>query len=230
MGIAPVGVVGGIIPELLEELPLEQIPAALQPCLSQFGRQGLQGLYVLRLIFHQGGIVCYQGGNESVICSVLPLLITAVDKKPFDITVTDTAGVAGVVTAFRQAVGLTHRQVDLADPVLFELGSLVKKQYIVLCALVLIQVAVTVAVTKPNCGPSHEAEYLFRLVVLGKGCRQHGQKRLYMVVQQFPVCLSQNQHPDTGPGQAQKHCLYPHRPAFAAAPGATVSHMAVGIR
>ena len=68
--------------EFLKELPLEHIPAALQPGGAELRRQIIQEGEVFRLALHQEHIVRDQCLNEQVVLRLFVVLEFPVDEQP----------------------------------------------------------------------------------------------------------------------------------------------------
>ena len=77
------------------------------------------------------------------------------------------------VGALWKIIRSTTACINGGQPVLLELSCLISKPDIVLCALVLAQIAIIGAVSKPDCGTIGELEALIALVV-GSNAMQHG--------------------------------------------------------
>ena len=229
MGEPPVPVVGGVVPEFLKELAVEHIPAALQPGLAQLGRQFFQRAQVFRLAFLQGGVVADLCLDKGVVLRVLVRLKPPVDEQPLEVAVAGAAGVQGVVGALGKVVHAPDAGVDLGQPAFLKLSRLVGKPHVVLRALVLAQIGTAAAIAERDGAAVRESEQLFGLVVPGKPSQDGGEGG-NVVVEKLLVGPAGDEDLDAGVAQAQEHRLPPDEPAFPAAPGAAVAHIAVCFR
>ena len=215
--------------EILEELPLEYVPAAVQPRLAQLVRQVLQFGHVLRLFLHQSVVVRYQRLREGIVLRALAALVPALDEEALDVAVGYAAGVAGVISALWVLIAAgTHRQIDLADPVLLKVGGLIQEDHIVLRALILAEIGVAIAVAKPDGGTVVEFEHFLGGVVPRQPLK-HPFERLYVVVGKLSVRPSDDQQPDARVPERKQPRLVSHCPALPAASGAAVGHMTVRV-
>ena len=139
------------------------------------------------------------------------------------------AGVAGVVSALWILIAAgSHRQIDLADPVLLKVGGLIEEDHIVLRALILAEIGVAVAVAEPDRGAVVELEYLLGGVVPRQPLK-HPFERLYVVVGKLSVRPADDQQPDARVPERKQPSLVAHCPALPAASGAAVGHMPVRV-
>ena len=152
-----------------------------------------------------------------------------INEQPLEVPMAGAAGVQGVVGPLGEVVHATDAGVNSSQPVFHELTSLVRKPDIILRALVLAQISVIGTVPKPDRRTIGEGEAFVRFVILGSTA-QHAQQWNDMVVQQLPEGLSGNENLDPGVVQGQQRGLPPDEPAFSAAPGAAVAHIAVGVQ
>nr|DAF55469.1 MAG TPA: hypothetical protein [Podoviridae sp. ctgFL11] len=226
MGKVPVAVMAGVVPEFLKELPLVYIPAAVEPGLPQLGRQLFQGAQVFRLLFQQGPVVRAEGLDEGVVLRVFLVRIISVDEQPFEVPVGRAAGVQGIVGTLGKPVHAPDAGIDLGQPAFLELPRLVGEPHVIFRALVLPQIRVRRAVPEGNGTAVWEPEELVRAPVLGDPSEELPQG-CDVIVKQFFVGSSGNEYLDARIVQAQQHSLPPDEPAFPAAPGPAVAHIAV---
>ena len=208
----------GLRAEVLEELPLKDIPVSLQPGLPQLLRQGLQLVDVVRLRLHQRQVVCDQALYERVILGTFSCLVPLVNKDPLDVAVALASGVAGVIDPLWQVVGAAQAGRDGFHLVFAELRRLVQENDIELRALVLVQVRIVSAVAEFDGAAVPKGQDLVPVVVLGVS-HQLGPEDLDVVVHQLRVGPPDNQHLDALVLACQQLGLCPHRPALAAASG-----------
>jgi hypothetical protein len=104
----PIKVVVGAVCEFLKELPLIDIPRAIKPSLTEFGRESLKLLDVVGLTLHQHLIVCDQRLDEGVVLGVFPLLIPLLNEYALDVLMTLSTGVAGVVDPLGEVINTTQ--------------------------------------------------------------------------------------------------------------------------
>ena len=159
---------------------------------------------------------------------MLVLGVSSVDKNPAKETVARSARVQCEIGTLGEVVGTTDTGINGGQPCFQELSCLICKPHIVLSTLVLAQVSVIGAVSKPDRGAVGELKALIAFVV-GSNAMQHSQQRDDVVVQQFPVCLTGDQHLDTGKKQAQKDCFYSYEPGLSAPTCAAVAHIPMGV-
>ena len=91
--------------EILKELSLEDVPASVEPSLSELRRQALELLQVVRVFLHECPVVRDQGLDEAVLVRLLALAKAPVEKEALDPGVALAAGIAGVVDALGKVVG-----------------------------------------------------------------------------------------------------------------------------
>ena len=199
MGEGSVLVMLRSIHKVLKELTLEDIPATMEPRLTQFGRQRLQFGHILRVGLHHGLVVLHQSLCEAVVLRNLFIIILPCDEQTLDVVVTHAAWVAGVVGSLGQSVGLTHSKVDLLDPLFLELRSLIYEDDIILSALILVQVTVIGTVAKPDGAAIGEGEHLVRLVISRHLTRNHSLQWHDVVVDKLSVCPTHDQDLDARP-------------------------------
>ena len=137
MAEPPVGVVPGVIGELLKELALVYVPPAVEPGLPELAGQLLQGPEVAGLGGHQGLIVRAQGLDKGIVLRVLVFRIAPVDEQPLEVPVARAPGIQGVVGPFGEAVDPPDAGIDLHQPALLELSRLVGEPHVVFRPLVL---------------------------------------------------------------------------------------------
>src|SRR5699024_8832661 len=124
--------------EILEKLSLEDIPAPVKPCLAQLRRQCLKLSDIVGLRLHQRAVVGDQRLDENVVISILAVLIPPVDKQTLDVAVRRTARVHRVVDPLGESIYAAHTRGDFAYPHLLQLRRLVKKNDVILRALILV--------------------------------------------------------------------------------------------
>ena len=229
MGEAAVPIVLGVVPEFFKELALVYVPAAVEPGLPQLRRELFQGTQIFRLAFHQGLVVRAQGLDEGIVLRVLLFRKIPVDEQPLEVAVGRSAGVQGVVGPFGKGVDAPDAGVDLHQPLLLELPCLIGKPNVVFRTLVLPQVPIRCAVAEGNGASVGKMDELVRAFVLGHPCEQLLQGS-DMVVEQLLIGLSGDEYLDAWVVQAQQDRFPADEPAFAAAPGSAVAHVAVLFR
>ena len=224
----PVGVVPGVVGELLKELALVYVPPAVEPGLPELAGQLLQGPEVAGLGGHQGLIVRAQGLDKGIVLRVLVFRIAPVDEQPLEVAVARAPGIQGVIGPFGEAVDPPDTGIDLHQPALLELSRLVGEPHIILSALVLAQVSVAGAIAEVDGAAAGKPEILVHALVFGDP-RQHLLKGGNVIVEELLVGPSRNEHLDARKPEAQQHRLPPHEPALSAAPGPAVGHIPVAL-
>ena len=206
----------GCVAEFLEKLPLEDVPAPVQPRLPQFGRQRLQLLDVVGLLGHEHLVVRHQRLNKRVVIGVFALLEFAVDEYPLDVGMPLAAGIHGVINPLGKAVRASQTRADGLHLVLGQLRGLVEVDHVVFHALEPVHVAVLGAVGKVDGRSVAEFEHLVLVVVPGDPL-QLGPQSVDVVVDQLRIRPAHDQLPDARVVQRQQLGLGPHRPALSTA-------------
>ena len=224
VGEPPVLIMGRIVGELLEYLPLEHVPLAVQPGVPQPPGQGLQLPQIVRLGPQQSPVVRDLGGDEHIVLRVFSGLKAPVDEQTLDVAVARSAGVAGVIQPLGKSVDAPETGRELPHPLLLQLGGLVQEDHVVFRALIAVHVAVGGAVAKVQ----HAAVGERKLPCRGPVLRQIGQlpaKKADVIGFQLLVGPAHQQQPDARIPQGQELGLGADGPAFAAAPGPAEGHI-----
>ena len=224
VGEPPVLIMGRIVGELLEYLPLEHVPLAVQPGVPQPPGQGLQLPQIVRLGPQQSPVVRDLGGDEHIVLRVFSGLKAPVDEQTLDVAVARAAGVAGVIQPLGKSVDAPETGRELPHPLLLQLGGLVQEDHVVFRALIAVHVAVGGAVAKVQ----HAAVGEGKLPCRGPVLRQIGQlpaKKADVIGFQLLVGPAHQQQPDARIPQGQELGLGADGPAFAAATGPAEGHI-----
>lgn len=214
----------GMLIGILEHLPLEHVPLALQPGVPQPPGQGLQLAQIVRLLFQQGPVVGDLGGDEHIVIGVFPRLEPPVDEQALDIAVPRPAGVAGVIQPLGKFVDAPETGRELPQPLLLQLGGLVQEDHVVFRPLIAVHIAVGGAVAEVQDAAVGENE----LPGGGPVFRETGQllpQKADVVGFQLLIGPAHQQQTDPRIAQGQQLGLGADGPAFAAAPGPAEGHI-----
>ena len=135
MSPLPILVVVRHIHKVLKELSLEDIPRAMQPCLSQLRWQCLKLFHIVRLTLHQCHIILNKGLDEHIVFRDLSVFVSLFNENTLDVLVTLTTGVAGVVDSLGEVINTTQTRSNGLHLILRELCGLIQEDNVILNTL-----------------------------------------------------------------------------------------------
>ena len=182
----------------------------------------------MRVVLHQIGVVVHQTLDEGVVLRPLVFRVDAVYEQPLHPVVADATRIAGEVhprcerLAHRAADAVAFGQAEVL--VVGEVRRFLHPDDLVGLSLVLQHVALRVAVAELDPRAVGEQEVLRALLVHGDAVEQLAHRQ-DVVLAQLAERPPQQQDRDPLVAQRQQNQLHTHRPAFAAAPRASVGHI-----